>query len=69
MNSNFDNILSFEDGKLSDAEIFKLFNDLVESGDIWKLPESSRFNYLNIAANLIDSGMIKCGTKSPSLLN
>lgn len=55
MTTSFDNILKFEQGKLTDAEILALFSDLITTGDIWKLPP----NYGEMAAMLIESGRIK----------
>lgn len=51
-NQSFTKILEFEDGKLTDEEIIHLFSDLIDSGDIWKLPS----NYGDMASILIASG-------------
>lgn len=63
MTNQFKNILRFESGELTDAEILTLFSDLIESGDIWKLPS----NYGDMATLLIESG--KLNTKHNQRIN
>lgn len=49
---NTDKILLYEQGDLTPSEIVVMFNDLVETGDIWKLPTE----YLEDATKLINLG-------------
>lgn len=42
--SVFDKILAWEDNKLSEAEMIALFQALVDSGDIWRLPDAYQDN-------------------------
>lgn len=54
MVQSFENVLAFEAMKLSDEQIIAMFQQLVDSGDIWRLPD----DYLITAANLIDRGIL-----------
>lgn len=54
MEQSFENVLAFEAMKLSDEQILAMFQQLVDSGDIWRLPD----DYLTTAANLIDRGFL-----------
>lgn len=63
MTNTFDKILEFENGLLTDPEIVLLFTELVETGDIWKLPPS----YGDMAAFLIEGN--KLNTKQNTRLN
>ncbi len=53
--SIFEKILEFESGGLSDVEVVVLFQTLVDSGDIWKLPSE----YTSTAAALLARGILK----------
>lgn len=48
-----DTVMDFEDGKLSDQEIFKLFQHLVDTGLVWELN-----GYPNLAYELAQHGYI-----------
>lgn len=50
-----DNLWRFENGELTDPEIIALFSDLIDSGDIWKLPTT----YADAAALLMASGKLE----------
>lgn len=52
--SNFDKILDLEDNKLSEPEVITMFQNLVDSGDIWRLPAG----YQEQAAMLYHYGRI-----------
>lgn len=62
MTTAMENILLFEDNQLSEADTIKMFQELVDSGDIWKLPTE----YQSSAAALIQWGKL---TKSSKVLN
>ncbi len=55
----FHKILDFEAGDLTDGEIVLMFQELVDSGDIWKLPAE----YTTTAASLIQRGILKSEPK------
>jgi len=47
-------ILLFEAGDLQSDQVVAMFREIINSGDIWKLPP----HYLDAAALLMDSGYI-----------
>ena len=50
-----DEIMAYESGKLSDKEVIKLFQKLLDSGQVWHLQGA----YGRMAKRLIDAGLIK----------
>lgn len=59
----FDKILEWEERKLSNEDAVKMFQELVDSGDIWKLPDG----YQDQAAMLYVTGHISIS--APKTLN
>jgi hypothetical protein len=51
---NTEQLFAYENGGLTMAEAVVLFTQLVETGEIWKLPTE----YLDDAAKLIDLGHV-----------
>lgn len=56
---NTQDILDYETKGLTLDDTVLLFTDLIETGDIWKLPTS----YLDIAASLIEHGQLPTTNK------
>lgn len=54
----FDKILTYEAHELPNDEAVEMFQQLVDSGTIWQLPD----DYLDIAAILIERGVINSGS-------
>lgn len=54
---NIDKIIAYENGDLSDEDTIVLFQELVTSGDAWRLQGS----YGRTAAALIDAGLVDLG--------
>ena len=48
-------LLAYEEGKLDDRETLRLFQELVDTGQLWQLGE----NYGQAAALLIEGGLIR----------
>lgn len=57
-------ILLFEAGDLQSDQVVAMFREIINSGDIWKLPS----HYLDAAALLMDSGYI-LNTKDDNHVN
>jgi hypothetical protein len=51
---NVDAIIKYENGELFQDEIVELFQELVDTGDAWRLQGS----YGRMAAALIDAGLV-----------
>lgn len=47
----YDNLLLYEAGGMTNEEALAMFHQLIDSGDVWKLPES----YLMAAAWVIEN--------------
>ncbi|PNX48691.1 MAG: hypothetical protein BV459_01835 [Thermoplasmata archaeon M11B2D] len=54
MSSNFDKIIAYEQGDLSETECVQLFSSLVSSGMAWSL----QGHYGRTAAGLIEAGIL-----------
>lgn len=50
---NIDKIIAYENGELSEEEVIELFQDLIDSGQVWSL----QGHYGRTAAALIDAGL------------
>jgi hypothetical protein len=50
-----DKLGAYEKGELSDEETLRLFQELVDTGHLWRLGE----NYARAAALLVEAGLIK----------
>jgi hypothetical protein len=53
--NTLDRMMAFEEGSLSDEETIKLFQDLLDSGLVWKLQGM----YGRTASRMIDAGLIR----------
>jgi hypothetical protein len=52
---DFDKLIDYEEGKLSETEAIELFKDLIETGAAWTL----QGHYGRTAEHLIDTGHIQ----------
>ena len=50
-----DRLIDYEMGNLNDAQILKLFRDLIALGLVWRLPG----HYGRVARRLLDAGLIR----------
>ena len=48
-----DSMIAYEEGELSDEETIDLFQELIDTGLVWKL----QGNYGRVAGSLIDAGL------------
>ncbi len=53
-NENFEKVLAYEQGELTDSEVIDLFKELIKSGLIWNL----QGHYQRTANYLIQNGFI-----------
>lgn len=51
--NTIEKVMDFEAGKLNDEATILMFDELIKSGDIWRLPN----NYQDMAATLIERGV------------
>ena len=58
---NIDTIIAYEQGELFQDEIVELFQELVDTGDAWRLQGS----YGRMAAALIDAGLVSLHEEEP----
>ena len=55
MTTEVEKFISYENGTMSDEEVIIFFQELVDSGIVWKLQGS----YGRMAESLIEQGMVK----------
>jgi hypothetical protein len=65
MATQFEKVMEFEAGKLNDEATIGMFDELIKSGDIWKLPNK----YQDMAATLIERGVFNNNQSERSKLN
>lgn len=62
---HIDDIARYESGEMNAAEIVQLFQDLLDTGLVWRLPG----HYVRTAAALIVGGMVVVGRQLPTIRN
>ena len=50
---DIDNVIKFESGQMNDDELVKFFQELIDSGDVWKLQGM----YGRTAMALVEDGL------------
>jgi len=57
-----DKIIAFENGELTEKEVIELFQELINTGEVWSLQGS----YGRLAKQLIDAGL--CNYRKETIL-